>query len=168
MKYNKNNSFYTEKRKGKIGESAVKNYYLSKGFEVIDVSEDKIFQRADIDLIINDKYLEVKTQSSLNKSQKITLELETNYYDDLYIKGWFFTTEANTLVFFDKENNIAYNISTDELREIYNNYTDKIDIYYFDEDYKVSKLAYISIDLLKEKSKTLEILDYNLQIAWRI
>lgn len=165
MKYNKNTTFTADKRKGKIGESAVKNYYLSKGLEVIDVSEDKIFQRADIDLIVNDKYLEVKTQSSINKSQKITLELETNYYDNLYIKGWFFTTEANTLVFFDKEKNIAYNIDTNELREIYKEYINDFDIYYFDEDYKVSKLAYISIDFLIQKSKTLEIIDYNLQIA---
>ena len=159
------NNFINDKWKGKKGETAVKDFYNSNGYCVIDVSEDKTFQKADIDLIVNDKYVEVKTQSSIYKRNEITLEIEISYYDDLYLKGWFYSTEADILVFYDKENNIAYNIDTAELREIYQEFKEEFDEYYFDEDYKVSRLAYINIDLLKKYSKTLEILNYNFLTA---
>ena len=105
----KNNSgFLFDKKIGKTGETAVINYYTKQGASIIDVSEDKTFQKMDIDLIINNEFVEVKTQSSINKRQEITLELETSYYDNLYVKGWFFSTEANILIFFDRFNNIAH------------------------------------------------------------
>ena len=157
-----NNSFPKMKSKGKKGETAVKDYYLKNGYEVIDVSEDKDFQKMDIDLIIDDNFVEVKTQSSIAKSKKIALELETNYYNDLYRKGWFYSTEANFLIFYDIENNIAYSMSTDELRKIFDKYrfSDEIEYYYFDEDTKVSTLVYIPIELLKSQLNSFKANNY--------
>ena len=159
------NNFIADKRKGKIGERAVSDFFIKKGYFVEDVSENKDFQKLDIDLIVDNEFIEVKTQNSINKNNKITLELECNYYEDLFVKGWFAYTEANIIVFYDKVNNIAYHIKTDELRELFEEYKDTFDIYDFDEDYKVSTLAYIDIDFLKEKSKSLEIHNYNFLTA---
>ena len=50
----------------------------------------------------------------------ITLELEVIYNDFIITKGWFYTTESNKLVFYSKDLNTAYEISTKELREIFN------------------------------------------------
>ena len=160
--YNNNNSFSKMKSKGKRGETAVKDYYIKKGSEVIDVSEDRDFQKMDIDLIIDDNFVEVKTQSSIAKSQKIALELETNYYNDLYRKGWFYSTEANILIFYDIENNIAYSMSTDELRKLFDKYrfSNEIEYYYFDEDTKVSTLVYIPIELLKSQLNSFKANNY--------
>lgn len=165
--YDNEKSFLKMKSKGKKGETAVKEYYLKNGHNVIDVSEDKEFQKMDIDFIIDGNFVEVKTQSSINKSQKIVLELETEYYNSLIKKGWFNSTEANILLFYDSENNIAYTVDTKELREFYNKYSnsDLIQDYYFDEDTKVSRLAYISIDLIKDKIKSFKKTDYNFMTA---
>ncbi len=163
----KEQSFLKMKSKGKKGESAVKDYYLKNGHNVIDVSEDNEFQKMDIDFIIDGNFVEVKTQSSINKSEKIVLEIETEYYNSLVKKGWFNSTEANILLFYDIENNIAYTVDTKELREFYNKYrnSDLIQDYYFDEDTKVSRLAYISIDLIKDKIKSFKKTDYNFMTA---
>lgn len=155
-------NFNNSKKIGKKGESATINYYTWQGLNVIDVSENKDFQKMDIDLIVDDEYIEVKTQSSIANNNTITLELEVNYDDFLINQGWFNTTEANKLVFYDKNSNTAYEIDTKELRDIYDKYKNDVSIYYFDEDYKTSKLAFMDIDFVKSKSQTLNVLDYNL------
>jgi hypothetical protein len=38
---------------GKTGETAITEYYGSRGVPVIDVSNDKAYQSKDIDLLIN-------------------------------------------------------------------------------------------------------------------
>ena len=156
------NSFYNSKRKGKKGESAVKEYYTNNGHNVIDVSEDKEYQKIDVDFIIDGDFVEVKTQKSIPEQQKITLEIETEYYNNIIRQGWFHSTEANFLIFYDNTNNIAYTVNTDELRQLYNDYrySKEIDCYLYDEEKKTSKLVYIPIELLKNKLKSLEILKY--------
>lgn len=158
-------SFIKSKNIGKKGESAVIEYYISKGKNVIDVSEQREFQKIDVDLIIDDEFIEVKTQSSINKNQKLTLELEINKNDDVYCLGWFYQTEANILIFYDKFTNTAYSIRTAELRELFNKHSNEFDIYYFDEEYKVSKLAFVNIDFLKNNAKSFEIINYNTTTA---
>ena len=65
-------------------------------------------------------------------------------------------------MFYDKLNNVSYDIDTKELRELFESYKyeNEFDIYYFDEEHKVCKLAYIPIDFLINKSKTLKITEY--------
>ena len=158
----KENSFLKAKRKGKQGETAVKDYYLNNGSSVIDVSEDREYQKIDVDFIIDGNFVEVKTQKSLAEQEKITLEIETEYYNNLVRQGWFYSTEANILIFYDNTNNIAYSVDTKELRNLYEKYknTKEIDKYMFDEERKVSTLVYIPIDLLKKQLNSLEILKY--------
>ena len=158
-------SFIKSKNIGKKGESAVVEYYTSIGKNVIDVSEQREFQKIDVDLIIDDEFIEVKTQSSINKNQKLTLELEINKNDNVYCLGWFYKTEANILIFYDKFTDTAYSIKTAELRELFNKHSNEFDIYYFDEEYKVSKLAFVSIDFLKNNAKSFEIINYNTTTA---
>ena len=153
---NDNKSFIKAKNKGKKGETAVKEYFINKGYDVIDVSENKEFQKMDIDLIIDGDFVEVKTQSCINRSNKIVLELETEYYNSLFRKGWLYYTEANILMFHDKENNITYSVDTDELRKLFDKYKDskEIDYYYFDEESKISTLVYMPIDLIQNQLKS--------------
>ena len=158
----KDNSFIKAKQKGKKGETAVKDYYINNGSSVIDVSEDIEYQKIDVDFIIDGNFVEVKTQKSLAEQRKITLEIETEYYNSLIRKGWFYSTEANILIFYDNINNVAYSVDTIELRKLYEKFknTKEIDTYMFDEKRKVSTLVYIPIDLLKKQLNSLEILKY--------
>ena len=99
--------FLKAKQKGKTGETAVIEHYKNNGCNVIDVSEDREFQKIDVDLIIDGDFVEVKTQKSLSEREKITLELETEYYNSLIRQGWFYSTEANILIFYDNVNNLS-------------------------------------------------------------
>ena len=150
------NSFIKAKQKGKKGETAVIEHYKNNGCDVIDVSEDKEFQKIDVDLIIDGDFVEVKTQKSLSEREKITLELETEYYNSLIRKGWFYSTEANILIFYDNTNNIAYSVDTKELRDYYikNRHSELLESHSFDEKHKVSQLVFIPIELLKNNLKS--------------
>ena len=154
--------FLKAKQKGKTGETAVIEHYKNNGCNVIDVSEDREFQKIDVDLIIDGDFVEVKTQKSLSEREKITLELETEYYNSLIKQGWFYSTEANILIFYDNVNNIAYSVDTKELRDFYikNRYSKDIDIHSFDEKHKVSQLVFIPIDLLKKQLKSFKTEKY--------
>ena len=154
--FNDNISFIKAKQKGKKGETAVIEHYKNNGCDVIDVSEDKEFQKIDVDLIIDGDFVEVKTQKSLSEREKITLELETEYYNSLIRKGWFYSTEANILIFYDNTNNIAYSVDTKELRDYYikNRHSELLESHSFDEKHKVSQLVFIPIELLKNNLKS--------------
>lgn len=154
-------NFEYDKKRGKIGEKAVINFFIGKGYEVQDVSENEVYQSKGVDLIVNDEYIEVKTQSALNKYNRITLELEVFKDNGEYKQGWFDTTESKKIVFYDKFNDIAYHIDTDELKDIYSIYYNNIETYEFDEKGKKSILAFIDLEFLKKISNTLEIYKYN-------
>lgn len=156
-----NSNFEHDKKIGKIGETAVINFFIGKGYEVKDVSENKEYQPKGVDLIVNNDYVEVKTQNAINKKQRITLELESFMDNGDYKPGWFTYTESDMVVFYDKFNNIAYHIETDELKDIFYLHSDKIETYDFKEKGKTSKLAFIDIDFLKKVSKTLKTYNYN-------
>lgn len=161
-------NFLKSKQVGKIGESATIDFFISQGNNVIDVSESADYQKIGIDLIVDDEFVEVKTQSGIHNNNSITLELdvELQYNTNRVCKqGWFNTSEADKILFYDKETNTAYLIDLIELRNIFNENQEEISIYYYDEDTrkgtKISKLAFIDIDFLKSKSKTLLYYNYN-------
>lgn len=160
---NKDNSFLKAKQKGKKGETAVKDYYTSQGIEVIDVSEDKEYQKIDVDFIIDGNFVEVKTQKSIAEREKITLELETEYYNSLVKQGWFKSTEANILIFYDNVNNIAYSVDTKELRDFFkkNKYSKDLEFHSYDEKNKISQLVFIPIETLKKQLKSFTKENYN-------
>ena len=124
-----NSNFEYDKKRGKIGEKAVADFYMLNGCSVKDVSEDETYQPKGVDLIVNNDYVEVKTQNALNKKHRITLELESFKDNGEYKPGWFNYTESDIVVFYDKFNNIAYHIETDELKDIF--YLYLISKYYY-------------------------------------
>ena len=153
-----NKTFIESKKLGKIGETAIKDYFTKQGSKIIDVSENESFQKMDIDFIIDDNFIEVKTQNTIPKENKIVLEIETAYNDSCYKQGWFKSTESNILMFYDKDNKICYSIDTKELREFYNKYkhTSVIEESFKPEKYKTCELAFINIKTLEEQLKSLK------------
>ena len=117
------NKFEHDKQVGKIGEQIVYNYYRSKGCSVTDVSENNQYQKHDIDFIIDEVPIEVKTQAC-QLENSICIELTNNIQVDY--EGWFFTTKAQYLIFVDRINFILYKIEIDSLRKYYNDNKQRI------------------------------------------
>lgn len=91
------NLFSRQKTIGKKGEQAVKNYYISQGAEVIDVSNDKEYQKKDIDLIINGQTVEVKLGNKIPQYKEFCVEIVSNDNPGYFRKGWFYTSQADIL-----------------------------------------------------------------------
>lgn len=96
---------------GKIIESIVKKNLEKRGFEVIDLSDKKIYQKIDVDFMIkrgNSKMLiEVKADYEMNKTGNIFLEdgmeRKTGFYP-----GWLRKSKADLLWYHDAVKNIGY------------------------------------------------------------
>lgn len=153
--YQENYLFDRQKTIGKKGEGIFYKFFSSFN-KVIDVSENAKFQPYDIDFIVNDKYyVELKTSTTIQKNQAITIELITN--KDANKKGWFLSSRADVFFFLDIKNMIFYACRADELRELYNKNA-YLSFEYKSKEYengteKISVLCYIPLqDIKKLKS----------------
>lgn len=87
---------------------------LSRKYEVKDVTADKRYWEFDIDFIAKKnntkKYIEVKTDSHIGRTQNVAIELyhDYNYPQVKVSEGWFGKTDCDELWYCDSENNIAY------------------------------------------------------------
>ena len=119
-----NTLFSRQKAIGTQGEQVVKEYYLSQGAEVVDVSNDKEYQAKDIDLIINGQTVEVKTATKLPDYKEFCIEIVSNDNPGYYRKGWFFTTQADILIYYSPKEKLMYQIKMDEFRKYYEAHKD--------------------------------------------
>lgn len=106
------NFFNQQLEKGKSGEAIVAAWLQKRGNKVKDVSDDREYQRRDIDLVITNKdgdtlTIEVKTDYKLHKSGN--LFFESTYHKDWGdTPGWYDYCEADYIVFFDVIENKLY------------------------------------------------------------
>lgn len=149
------NRFYTQNRKGKKGETEIKEYYKNKGVNVVDVSENKEYQNKDIDFFFNGQSVEVKTANYLNNHNNIILEIVSNDNEKDYKTGWLYSCLADVIIFYNPQTKVMYQFFMDDLKEYYMQNKDMIhhENYYFQEYdnakyIKCSILAYIPIDEL--------------------
>lgn len=102
-------SWETQLAKGKLGEDIVRQVMSARGHEVIDVSNDSSYWREDVDFIIANKKVELKTDYWIHKTDNIFLELDMMYHIDGAMRdGYFVTTEAEYLFYLDIKNLILY------------------------------------------------------------
>lgn len=108
--------FQETNSKGKVAERAVYNHYKGKGFNIVDVSEDKEYQKQDIDLIINGQTVEVKLGAKINQYEELVIELISNADAKWYKAGWFYTTQAQAIIWYCPAEKAMYQITTEDLR----------------------------------------------------
>lgn len=106
-------SFFTQQLEiGKSGEAVVADFLKNRGNIVKDVSDDKLYQKKDIDFIITNPEgeeitFEVKTDYKLHKSGN--LFFESTYYKDWGdALGWYDYCEADYIAFYDVIGNKLY------------------------------------------------------------
>lgn len=111
--------FLKDLQRGKQGEVMVANAFRKMNYDVQDVSNNKEFQKKDIDLVIDDngtsRYMEVKADWTMGTSGNIVLELWKQANSENL--GWYSYTEATHLAFCDMKNKIAYICRTADLKK---------------------------------------------------
>lgn len=155
------NLFDIQKQKGKSGEKAIKDFYNKKGVNIIDVTEDKEYQKNDIDFIFNGQTVEIKTANYLNNNDNnIILEIISNDNKEDFKKGWLYTSKADVIIFYNPQESITYQFFLKDLKDYYEKNKSIIDIKYFNskeyDNYKYikcSKLAYIPLKNLIDNIK---------------
>lgn len=112
---------------GKYGEKIVADYYKAKGDTVIDVSNDKEYQKQDIDLIINGQTVEIKTTNNFPIYKDFCLELVSNDTPERYKEGWFRTSQAEVVIFYSPKDKTMYQIRLDALRQYFKEHENEIE-----------------------------------------
>lgn len=101
------NSFYSDLKRGKTGEEKFKHFVEAKGYEVEDLSYNRIYQQKGIDFRIKkgtkELFVEVKTDYRMHKTGNILLELE-----DGSRTGWARKTEADIVFYINSAAGVAY------------------------------------------------------------
>lgn len=121
------NSFTTACRIGREGEKAAAALLAAEGFTVSEVADQAEWQDKDIDFLATAAdytiTVEVKTDTQMYRYNNVCVETISNKSKQFYRTGWFFTTEATYLLFYDTVNNTIHRVKTDELRQLYNTTT---------------------------------------------
>ena len=116
-------SFATACRIGRMGEKVAEKILISAGFTVTDVASDKEWQDKDVDFlaVAADKTItvEVKTDTQIHKYNNICVETISNKNKERFRNGWFNTTQATYLFFYDTVNEVTHRVKTEELRQLY-------------------------------------------------
>ena len=112
------NDFYTDLARGRQGEVLITKALEDLGHNVKDVTQDSNYWEKDIDLLVDGKSLEVKSDWNLGRTNNIVLEMRKRESGK---DGWFRSTAAENLAFVDMRNRICYLAKTTELREYIDN-----------------------------------------------
>ena len=107
---------------GKQGEQLFARIMAAKGYSVIDVSNEPLYQIQDIDFIVTSsatgaiKTFEVKWDSCINRTGNLYLELTNINSKQWNGEGWFLHCNADYLAYGDAVSGQFYIIPVNELR----------------------------------------------------
>ena len=115
------NKFQKDLRTGVLGEEVVYNFLLrnSQTSNVLDVRDDKVFQKLDVDFIQElisggTRMIEVKTDTQAHYTKNLAYEHTSNkYYNTI---GCFEKTKADYIFYYLTENKNLYILHTETLR----------------------------------------------------
>lgn len=127
-------SFNIQNEIGKKGEEIVKNFLLSNGYEVIDVSSDEKYQREDTDFIVvaangAQTTVEVKTDLNISETQNFLFE-DVFHHDWGDVESWFNTCSANYICYYDIVNSKCYWIDVAVMKKVVPDRCDRYSTFY--------------------------------------
>ena len=99
MTNSSNRGFQKDKEIGKWGEHLFATYLSQHNYTYEDVSEDKNYQKKDIDFIVDKIKYEVKTDCWFTKTGNLAIEDTIYHHDGRITDGWYHYTEADYLVY---------------------------------------------------------------------
>lgn len=116
-----NNGFDKQNDIGKIGEQMVTDFFESHGEKVIDVSGDMRYQQIDVDFVIRNTKIEVKTDLKMLKTGNIFLEFSKDRKTGNY-PSWFYKSKADVIIFIDTNQRVMRVYRYSELKQISDTY----------------------------------------------
>lgn len=102
---------------GKQGEAAVKQFLLSHGYDVIDISDEEKYFKDDTDFIVDGALTELKTDTRIAATNNLFIEDKKVMQDGFTKDGWFHYTKAKWLLYLDWNNKILYKYDMQQLKQ---------------------------------------------------
>jgi hypothetical protein len=137
--------FERSKQLGKEAEEFAKEYFERNGYHYLDVSENRLYQKNDIDFILKELgTVEVK----LNLNKAVLGQPGLFFWVELSVgnrPGWFYYSKANYFLFFNGEGSQGVLIKNNKA------FKDKIND--FIKNYRHNSNGYLRFDRKKDKRK---------------
>jgi len=86
---------------GRSGEIDFIRYCQQRSLRVVDVTQDKKYQKIDVDFIVNGYYVELKTDNLIYKTGNFPIEL-IHHRKTGDRQGWYYYTEAKYIIRYSK------------------------------------------------------------------
>lgn len=107
--------FIKDKYRGKWGEAQFASLLDKSGIQYEDVSENKEWQKVDVDFLINGIPYEVKTDFAIHNTRNIFIEVSKETKTGVH-PGWWQITKAKVIAWIDAINGIIYMIDVNKLK----------------------------------------------------
>lgn len=107
--------FIKDKYRGKWGEAQFASLLSEAGVEYEDVSEDKDWQKQDVDFLVGKYKYEVKTDFAISKTGNIFIEVSKETKTGVH-PGWWRICKADSIAWIDAINGVIYMIDVKKLR----------------------------------------------------
>ena len=115
--------FNIDLQQGKEGEAIVAQYLSKQGYQVEDVSNDpKCYHKGDLQILLptgEKRYVEVKNDTVIGKTQNILCEEEVYYKDKGYFAPGFMYSDYDIYAVVSMDQQEIYFFDFSKLKEIY-------------------------------------------------
>lgn len=101
---------------GKIGEKDFIDYCRTQGFDIVDVSDDKKYQKIDVDFLVNGFYTELKTDNLIHKTNNFPIELIIHRKTGDR-QGWYYYCQAKYVIRYSKQIKRLYILYFDKCKD---------------------------------------------------
>ena len=126
MAYSEGISFQDSIAIGQAGEHLVREYYLSRGYDVLDLTGDENWQAVDVDFLLTapdgtQHLADVKTDTESWDTRNILLEVRMHRLRTGQIaEGWYTDSAMDILLYLCAGSGLLYEIDFDCLRRLVN------------------------------------------------
>lgn len=117
-----NNDFYLDLADGKRGERLVAAALAARGHKVDDLSDNREYQRKDIDMMLTSPIgqvttLEVKNDMASERTGNVFIETYNECNKSHAKQGWYFYCCASFICFCQEDSKLGHIISYEDLRQ---------------------------------------------------
>lgn len=109
---------------GRNGEIDFIRYCQQRSLIVTDVTQDKKYQKIDVDFIVNGYYVELKTDNLIHKTGNFPVEL-IHHRKTGDKQGWYYYTEAKYIIRYSKAEKKLYVLYFDKCKDYILTHFDK-------------------------------------------
>lgn len=107
------------------GEMRFKQLLETQNIKYEDVTANPNYFAIDIDFLVGDKKIEVKSDSVMWRTGNLFIETATSHSGNHCGNGWIYYTEADEIWYYDERNDIFYVFNPEEMKHIMLNFAER-------------------------------------------